>query len=912
MADVIPDDFRAMYDYKEKNVTVVNVEGKRTQLSFFVNYNTVKIRKKQTEVDFRYYLSNLNVKEKTIDDIIYALKNDGISNSSLCIGAISECIVDSKSYDFVYDFDKNKLYIFFSPTVLLDIKEQKRYVNNKNKDTAVINHVDSYLSANTNSTLLSVNDLTSIGLKYGYLSSDITLSLDNKSANEIDLNKFAYNIDFSAYQLQVGWFDNNMNTNATDVLFDKDNTKDMSIHFGTSKNLLENSERYYKRINFYAPSSGAMTIYKDGRIIRQYTVNAGAGSIPYSELPAGRYDVRIEIISNGIVSLDQTYPVYNTGDNKLSPQESSFMISAGIYKESSYIQYDNESSSFEDKSDLLDTNNKKIIANDFDDSFFLRGLYSYQLNNNVMLGGGVTAAKNNNLVGKMASKLLLPLDSDITFLYSNYKEGARSQTVNFNSRLFSLNYENYKHVDGDIFAEYLQGKSSRESLSINTSYNISKQLSGQSGYSYGNNGGDLFIGSYDYWSLNSSLNYQFSGGNLFNLNMMYTNYGDNSSSDSLEVTLNLTIPLSENLSATSSLYTQDGKVSQFTNGLETSDLIENEEQNLQFKIAQSNYNNRSVSEITTYGNASGKGFDSNVYGYADTAGERYINAGFSSSQVITENRMIITNKKSDSYLLVDVNAEDESIDNLGLLSIKRNEKNDKSSFIYNDEMLIPLDKYESYQGEIDTESVSLENYGDKSFTGFSFPGSTYKMDVNVGKVITFVATFEDLFSNTVEDIKCQGMGCVNIIPVTDGVFKVAVREGQEFILRSKGMVCLTPGVKNIKSLNLGQNYCVPYMEGEGNNEFRLADRKGNDKSIYYIGKFKDTVRSKETYSIFNKEPYKIIEKKIEDYLLVYVTVNDDYQITENDKQLFNDILVTAGNDSGLVSPVVLVLDDSWR
>ncbi|MGF1907053.1 TcfC E-set like domain-containing protein [Aliivibrio salmonicida] len=903
-ANNVPDDFMAMYEYKETKITVTNVEGKRAELTLLANYNTVKINSKKSEIDFRHYLTASRVKEKTINTIIRSLKTEGIENSALCVGVISECVVNSQKYDFVYDFDKMNLYVYFSPTVLLDNKNQQSYVNNHNKDTALVNHVDAYLSADTDSNSLSVNDLTSVGLAYGYLSSDVTAYLNDSGDDYFDVNKLSYNIDFNAYQLQVGLFDNNQNTNATDVLFEKDNTKDLSIHFGSSKNLLENSESYYKKVYFYAPSAGSMTVYKDGRIIKQYTVNAGSGNIPYTELPSGRYDVRIEIVSNGVVSLNQIYPVYNTGDNTLSAKESSFMFSVGVYKESSYTLYDNPDDPFEENTE---SSGEKVYAEDFDDTLFLKGLYSYQVNNTILVGTGLTVAKDNNLVGKIASKLMLPVGSDITYLYSHYNQGSSSQTINLNTRWFGLNYEDYDYVEEDVFAEYLQGSSSRKSLTVNTNYNISSRLSGQSSYSYGESGND-----YEYWSINSSLNYQFAGGNLLNANLMYAGYGEETNSDGLELTLNLTIPLGDSLTATSSLYTHDGRVSQFTNGLETSDLIENKDQNLQVKVAQSNYSDQAVSEIVTYGNASGRTYESNIYAYADTSGERYVNAGFSSSQVVTEDGVIATNKKSDSYLLLNVDTESENVDNLGLLSLKRNERNVASSFIYDNQILVPLDKYESYQGEIDTESVSLENYGDDSFTGFSFPGSIYQMDVQVGKVITFVATFDDLFANTVEGISCQGDGCVDITPISDGVYKVAVREGQEFILRADDMVCLTPGVKNITSLNLGQNYCVPFVDDESDAEFRLADKEGKDKPVYYIGKFKDTKESKEVYSYLNKKPYKLIEKKIEDDLLVYVTVDNGYEITQNDKTLFNNILMTADNDSRFGVPVVLVLDDSWR
>lgn len=744
-------------------------------------------------------------------------------------------------------------------------------------------------------------------MAYGYLSSDATLSLGD-SNEDFELNKAAYNIDFDAYQFQIGFFDNNANTNATDILFEKDNTTDFSMSFGSSKNLLENSERYYKKVDFYTPSAGSMTVYRNGRIIKQYSVTAGAGSISYSDLPSGRYDIRVEVISSGVVVLNQTYSIYNTGDNRLNPLESSFMFTTGVYHESSYVQYDDSDLYFEDEDEKEGSrHSKKIYANDFDDSLFFKGLYSYQLNSYLMLGTGATLAKDSNAVGKLGSQILLPFNSDVTFLYSQYNEGSDSKTVTLNTEWFNVNYEDYDHDENDIFAEYLQGKTSRKSVNVNTSYRITGQLSGQSSYNYGETNDD------DYWSVNTSLNYQFSGGNLLNLNMMYAGYGEGTNSDGLEVTLNLTIPLSDNLSATSTLLTRKGDVKQFTNGLETDDLINDDDTNLQLKVAQSRFNEESVSELTATGSMSGKTYNSNVYAYADTSGERYLNGGFSSSQVVTNGEVFVTKEKADSYLMVDVDAEDKTIDNLGLLTLKQNERNMAPEFVYDDQLLIPLRDYESYQGELDTESVSLENNGDVNFNGFSFPGSTYNLNAKVGKVITFIATFEDLFANTVDEINCEGEACVDVIPVTDGVFKVAVREGQEFMLRSQGMVCLTPGVKNIQSLNLGQNSCVPYTEDENGGEFRLADENGVDRSIYYIGKFKDTAQIKKTYSYLNKTPYKIIEKKVEDDLLVYVSVDDGYKVSQNDRDRFNEILMTAGNDdSGIASPVVLVLDDSWR
>ncbi|HIF9104616.1 TPA: TcfC E-set like domain-containing protein [Photobacterium damselae] len=894
----VPDDFSELYNYSNKIVELRSVNGVRTDLEIYSNYDNFKIKNSSSKSELMKFLTKMGVNDSMKKDILNRItSNEGINSTSKCIGRIDNCIVNSDEYDFLYDYDNKKLYFYISPEYLNDKKRENiDYVPNLDTSPAIINSSDLYLSLNDSNISTNINNETTIGLPYGHIESNFSYNSNDNNSDEFDYRKLAYILNYKSYQSQIGLFDGTLEYNSTGFLIGTDdNTENISINISTSNNLIRRDSSYYQSLDYYSQVSGYLKVKKDDIIIYQNNVNAGSGHIPYSNLPRGVYDVEVTIESNGQIAFKKIYHIYNIKNGHLAKGERDYIVSIGSYHE--------------DRSDLDVDSLSDSDIEQYTNSYFYRGLLSYGVNDSLMIGGEVEISSiDNNFKSKLGASYLFNNGSRLDVIYGQYREGSSSNAINVTTPWFSAYYNDVKINRSDSYATYLENSSSRKSISVNKNIIFTPVLSGSLMYNYNkytssNNNSDA-------WNITSSLDYRFGSGNILSAQLMYDKYNyEYSRNEEISGDINISVPIGNNLTYTAYMSNSDGNFDEFRYELTSNDLLDDDDKYLTLSAGHSIYEkDNQKTYLNMNGNYNSDIISSNVYGFLDSNGERNLNVGISNTQVISKNGVDFTGTKSKSYMKIDVDNTDERIKNLGLLTLHNNEKLDQKRFLHKENNLIPLKEYDNYQGSLDTESVSLENNGDKDINGFSFPGSVYHMNPKVGKIVSFIAAFDDIFDQKINMIECSGEACVDIENISGNIFNIKVRSGQEFVLKSDDLVCLTPGVKNIKNLNLGKNHCVPNID-DFDDGMMLAGPDGTKERIYYLGRFKKSERDEYLAKLLH---YNVIEKEFnENDNIVYVSFKKDYLLTKNDRVLFDNVMLTAENSMDKISPFVLELDQSW-
>ncbi|HIF9200899.1 TPA: CS1-pili formation C-terminal domain-containing protein [Photobacterium damselae] len=892
----VPDEFKEFYDYKEDVVVIKSVDGIKNDLSGFINANSVKIDSESAKKELSKFLKRLGVNDELSLTIMNDFSSDyGVSSSDKCIGLAKDCILYPKTYGIVFDYEQKVIYFYISPDHLNKKNKRLDFVNNIDKNPAVINSYDIFIGSNNSTNSITFNNNNIIGLKYGYVDSDLSYQINNKNNDNFELRKLAYILDYQSYQLQVGAFDGNLESNSTSFLTSiGDNTKNISVNIRDSKNLISNKDLSYSSLSFYTPSSGYLTIKKDDLIVFQKNVKAGVGEIPYSKLPTGVYNIELSIKSNGVEVLKQNLYVYNIKSGRLSKKDFDYSASIGLYNDEIPI------SNFDEiKDESLDK---------YKGMGYIDTSVTYGINDAAMFGSEFEITDDNDFKTKVGLSYLFENSSKVDIIYSRYKEGSYTGSVNVITPWFSFYYDSFDFSEGDLFALYKEGGYSRKSASLNKNFNITPVLNANLNYHY--NEYSTRSTENKTWNISTSLDYRFNAGSIFNVQIMYDNskakYNEN---DQFIFNASVSIPFGNDLTYTSYVSTYDNSFDEFRNEISSDNIIDSKNAVLDISTGHSIYNdnyksNKVYANIT--GNYSNDKLNSNMYAYFDSDGESNLSVSLSNTQIITKDNIYFTSNESSSYLNIDIKNDDERIDNLGLLTVSNKNKLLKKKFLNKKKNIIPLEEYVQFNGNIDTASVSLENNGEKEISGFSLPGSVYTLRPDVGKIVTFVAAFDDIFEQDVNDIACEGSGCVDIENIEGNVFNIKVRAGSEFMLYSDNLVCLTPKVKQIKNLNIGLNHCIPDVE-DHDNGIMLAGPDGSLHRVYFVGIF----NKNEQNTLEDDHSLDVIETELNDKeKLVFVSYDHDYILSNNDKSLIKKMMLTARNHKE-ISPFVLELDKSW-
>lgn len=866
----IPDSFKELYQPQKKTISFLSVDGIKYSIKAMASYDEVKVTQ-NTELDhLQEILERAQIKKSYVDEILKDF-SQGVHNTNLCESSPEKCVVKTDTYAVYYDYYKNTLYMWVSPDLYAEDYQLDKvvYAESHNAHPAFINTFSGYVgggdSSDMNMTLYADSVL---GLPYGYVESSLEYRSDN---DDFDVDDFKYTLDDGPIKYRAGFSTQNKVFNTTDYLVGSSLNRELALEVGSSKDTILGGTQSQQKIFFYAQREGILTVYRGDKILLQKRVSEGQGFLTQDELPAGRYDITLEIKVAGRVVSKETKAVFNTLNDTLAINDFDYHLSVGQYKPDQDLNFDN---------DLL----QEEIYDDMQDKAFARGLINYRLNNYISLGAGLTASEEGNIgaVGLKGNYEQLVFQG----LLQYFTAGQQQYELYLNVGNLSFDYENYISVDNhddSTLGDYLYGLADYQRFSATYSqsfeslgytyitYSYTEQDASQNQAGYSSNylsAGVTFPGVFDS-TFDIGLDYEFAG-----------------ETNEINMNINWSVPISELFNYRNSTSFNQNGVSQFSNYIESNDFFE---KNRDFDMSASVGNvYNSDSTTPAYSTASinsqlrGDGFNSSLYGYSDTDGQRNYNVSFDSTQVVTADDINFTRFKRDSYVKVNTDNNirfDRESTSRGLLVVKSNGKLASKKIIYKDKDLSPVTPYKPYQVEMDVDSVDLVNTGVQNVDGFAYPGTVFTIDTDLTKVVTFISGFNDIFENEMADVQCKGEGCVNITEIQNGIYKVSVEEGRQFALTSGDYACITPDVNEVTDFNLGKNYCVPNDTGNG---VIVKNAEGIDQKIYIIGAFdnesviemvKEKFKSKENH-------FEVVEKSIGKYTYLYMKSGVDYQLSQ--------------------------------
>ncbi|WP_249199461.1 CS1-pili formation C-terminal domain-containing protein [Photobacterium sp. GJ3] len=378
---------------------------------------------------------------------------------------------------------------------------------------------------------------------------------------------------------------------------------------------------------------------------------------------------------------------------------------------------------------------------------------------------------------------------------------------------------------------------------------------------------------------------------------------DSDNSDNYNISLLWNIPISKLFSAESNLSFDNNGVSQFSNGISSNDLVKDRSVYASIS-ADNNYSDNRTDNSKYFSSdvnvqVNRDAFSANGYGYIDSNGEKNMNLGFSSSQVITGNGVKATSKRSNAYIYVSSENNVRNGDNLssqGLLVLDKNDKYNRNMTLYNDSNLIPVDLYSDYDATINVESVDLYNSGGKRISGYAQPGTVLEVKPKLRRIVTFIAGFKDIFDQSLRDIQCKGDGCLTVSNITDGVYKVSVLEGENFTLNDNQYRCILPSISQSGLMNFGENYCLPNLSTSENMFITFNNKK---RIMTYVGSYSKKIEKSvlnEKISMMDSKDVDIRKVNVANNILVYVLSDDAASITAKTKRVIKDLQQYANRD----------------
>ncbi|WP_081635178.1 TcfC E-set like domain-containing protein [Vibrio jasicida] len=880
-ATSVPEGFQDFYQQQARDVEIKGLNGSFISLPMLVTYSSVQLQDPSEADKLIDHLVHSGLTKAAAKQIANSLVL-GAENSIDCVGDLNLCALNPESFDTFYDYHSNKLYVYVNKSMLANTKPgaiKKDYAPTYNPNPGLINRASLYTSSDfKDSPNLSLSDQLVLGLPYGSVHVDAYAS-NQENASEV--NYGYYNVEHKNLRLTAGYHQDRLALNSTSFLLNGTQYHDVNVNVSSSKNLSRTNNNEGQFLFFYAPASGVLKVYKDEQIIVQKSVTEGQDSIRYSELPNGVYDVTVEISAGSQVVSSESVRIYNAQTDTLNTGEVDYSVAAGQFQggEIDVVTEENEFKSEKTESFEADT--------------YLQGMAAYKWSDTQTIALGATVTESH-LMSQIGFKGYLPFDSRYELTVSSVDGEASYLSGYVNLGQLGVTYEKLENEQKNRFAQYLYGASSKEQLSLSGSFSLGDNIRGYGSVNYLNQA-DIYNNERKNWFLSSGVSSPFFFDSTIDVNLSYNNEALTSNFDDGEVALafNLSVPLSSKLRGKSSITVDQDGFSQYTNSLETRDLVESKETDVRLTASNSYYANSSQSSlnnVTAYAANRNEHYQADSFVYIADNGEKSVNASLNSTQVIGKNSISFTTKQSDAYVTVDtqnnIHFEDDEEKTKGLLVVKANQQVKHKEYIYGESGLIPLDEYQTSSIELDVESVALHNTGQKNTTGYTHPGTVIELNSNVSRVISFVSKFKDIFGNDIEEIQCDGPACLSISNITSGIHKIDVQEGQSFSLTSSGQQCYLPSVDDAKQLNFGTNYCQPALSPM---ESIVLVKDNQEINVMYIGQFDDLTEIEQQLKAMANNESKVLTTRLGRTSFVYLTGDKDLQLSHQQRQNIENV-----------------------
>ncbi|HFQ5126263.1 TPA: TcfC E-set like domain-containing protein [Vibrio vulnificus] len=865
----VPAGFEDFFAYQKQTLKFKQLNGEYRDVALLVAYDSVKLGDDTSEnAKLKKMLLSNNVKPQYVTKILDDLK-DGVTvkNNACTEKVLSNCVLVPKNEDYalVLDYDNKRLLFFISPNLVNEIESKidSKYQQTKKDTPATINHFsidfDKYDGSDFN---YSVNDELMFGLSYGYVQSEVQYQ---SYSDEFDVYKLAYHLDFDRYSLRVGQFIGHESMNSTDFLREGstlNGVTERTIDFGSSDNLLLGKKNENKQLYFFSPSVGRL-IVKDadnGRILLNRNTAPGQQFVSYSELPYGIYDVVLEIRNNDSLLLQEVHTIYNKGSDSLALNNYDFLLSFGQLESKNIVDKEQE-----------------------DELMFARGLTSLKVHNSTLLGLGVTGSD----LGAIATAGLvfdLPwnLSIESTYNYANSGESHFNTTLNLG--FLTTSYQEYNGGSNSNLASTLYGYGNFKRAYIGSSFKLFNLGQARLSGAYNFNQSDITSINYENYSFSFGLGRQINNYVRMDVNLGYTTNSlqENFELDKLDGTLSVTINLNpqDSIFYRSTFHGYNRQVSSIRNTLSASSIIDGENYSDYGEVSHV-YNN--VADSSTRVDASYSGSYRNDYLRAnglitvDTQGKRGASLGFDSSQIFANGKGYSTANKSSSYGIVDLNrngGQQRPNDGNKLkayLTVKDNDGQLKKISVYNYQTIIPMDDYQQYAIELNTDVGDLQNRGRDYTSGYSYPSSVIQLTTNVGITKKVISGFKDIFDTPITNLTCDGVGCLDIYEIYEGVFDITVFDELPFTLKADGLVCEFEIYQD--KTNYGTNYCFPELK-RGESKL-ISGRSKNEKLVKYLGEYYKDSNILNFVSSMESDDIQIYMVDKRERVAIYVSYEDE-------------------------------------
>ncbi len=729
------------YSVKKIKFTVVGTESEYPPIDVNAKVSYYSVIVEDRQLVFNYLLS-IGVNKKYIQEIIDVISTGAIHNKD-CEGERSTCIVMNDTLKFVNDYYGGNLRVFLPSNYLSIEKSEPAFIDPNASANQLVSNIyanyDGNTSAQDNFFLTADNYL---GLGVGYVNLNGILS-----SNSEFLNSLEYISDFNKYTFSLGFTgqDNGFYPAKGNSVFLDDDF--VGVTFGKTNNLLVN-DGSSRSLSFFSPSSGTVEIYRNNGIIYQGYIGSGYQSIPYTSLPLGNYDVDITVKNNGNIVFNGKGLVSNF--NRTTNYEFMPYFRAGMLR----------------------------LRNGTPADYVNKGLF--EIGASYPLVGGLNAVVNGYFVDSNAF-YTIGFDYQGERLYSNIKY---TKSDGFYQAKLSIGYSyfNFQLTDGSYNVKSVsEFKNINEFISFRNhdyyipSYSrlqasLSTNIPVTNNYSiYGN--GFYFkdrqdkLSSYSY-----SLGGSYRSSKNINISMDYTIQNKDN-----KIGVNVIIPLWDELSYSSSLSLSKNK--QINNFLNYSKRLS--DTTSVSLMAGYNYNKDRDGTSDSYSSISGTLSQYNDYYSASVrAGKNNYNANygftFSSTPIFNSEGVYFTSKNNVKSSILIKNKE-KTGDSIGDIQLFDKGQKKYNQYSIDDETMIYLDGYKQqrikYQFNADGYFFVDASFNNNSVIDLS-PGRVKIIDIDVVKSSQVLVITPKL---NVDNISCDGNGCLSVEEIQKGIFKVIVK-----------------------------------------------------------------------------------------------------------------------------------------
>ncbi|HIF9293508.1 TPA: CS1-pili formation C-terminal domain-containing protein [Photobacterium damselae] len=857
-AQDIPEGFESFFKYQEAQVVVVLNENSIV-LNANLKVDSVQLNKKE-ERKLLNFLSKNNVIISNTSKIIKSLTESSFYAKSCGNKEKSFYSCKIKDFGFYLDYTEHRLYIFldesyYSQGVIKNKEENVKYRETDSDKISMINNLSYNGYLNNNSKNINVNDSLVTKFYVGQLHSDVDMNLSDEF--DLNVNRLYYDYDFFDKFIRVGFYESNDNRydNKTDLYKLDAAAKKIEFTFGNSSKLIDTSNsKNDKAIQFFMPYNGWAELVRNNETIAFKTLDSGNVKINYSELPKGKYNLKI---------------IIHDQSNKKTQEKEFFISNFDSYGDNELWNYKLSVGEFDKLNDVEDDKKiaylNTIISKDFNE-YINFGLENYISEKDFYLQFGFFA---NNSLGAFE------------FNYGVSKKDSYSLESNISSNGLNVSYKKNKVNIDDLLSSKLFGDRSSELLSFNYTNNL-YFLNYYLSYVISNNEMNNNTKNRDEDSKNTEwtvgASYTGIGGVNYNLSYSKSIYDNSLSGNEKNSIISFLVEIPfNNLNYSSDFSYLDDRGIIADNIVKANNLVSSQNIESSIYVKQRYNDEHSTNSIGGNISYSNNRYMTNAYIDITDHGEYSFAINGINNISIKDENVNITSHKGDSILKINLNDNDKnkSYGKLVLNNITDSYK--KSYDLYNNN-IISLVPYKNYTVYFDTE---LEDYivkGNTKFDFYSLPGDVITHDVNLHKIKSFIVSFEDFNGNKIDSPKCKGNGCNGIEEVGDGVYSISLISGLDYKVISDYGICLFPDRIDGTEKNFGTRKCFPNIDDTDGRMIVKSKLDNDGKNYEYIGMLSS---SKITSDMKEDSSYKMVDADSYTYIFKLLDSNNNNNNNNN-------------------------------